>query len=380
MAAPPALAIFWPLPYSSFLTPPIEAAVELLRQGEVIGLPTETVYGLAADGTNPVAVRRIFEIKGRPTGHPLILHLGSAEWLPRYAARIPDAALLLARLYWPGPLTLVLPRTRAVPDEVTGGLDTVALRVPNHPIALEVLAQLDRPLAAPSANRFGRVSPTTRAHVLSDLGPDVPLVLDGGPSSVGVESTIVDLSGRMPRLLRHGGISLGDLEQVLGTPLEELTIIQPAEIRAPGMLESHYAPEAPLELYAQHDFFSRLHEQRAAFTQRPRQRLGALLCGTKHEEVAKLGPTECVSPPPELHVEVFRYYREEERVPWLDLIIVPGGPPELAQSVYGALRYLDSLGVDVIVASSPSADGLGRAVQDRLARAAAPRPDASFRA
>ena len=353
--------------------------MELLRRGEVIGLPTETVYGLAADGTNPAAVRRIFEIKGRPTGHPLILHLGSVEWLPRYAAHIPEAAKLLATRFWPGPLTLILPRTQAVPDEVTGGLETVALRVPNHPIALQVLEKLDRPLAAPSANRFGRVSPTTRAHVLADLEGDVPLVLEGGSSMVGVESTIVDLSGETPRLLRHGGISQQAIEQVLGTTLEELIVITSEQIRAPGMLESHYAPKAPVELYARHEFFSRLREEHRA-APGTRRCLGALICGASQAEIDAIGPNVRVLAPAELRVESFRYYRQDGQTPWLELAVVPGGATELAHSVYGALRYLDSLEVDVILASSPDGDGLGRAVQDRLARAAAPRPDASCKA
>ncbi|RLT39473.1 MAG: threonylcarbamoyl-AMP synthase, partial [Chloroflexi bacterium] len=172
----------------------IEAAVRILRAGGLVAIPTETVYGLAADASNPAAVRRLYEVKGRPPGHPVIVHIAGAEALSHWAARVSDDARRLAEACWPGPLTLVLPRTPAAVDDVTGGLDTVGLRVPNHPLTLALLRAFEGGLAAPSANRFGRVSPTTADDVRADLGGDVDLVLDGGPCGVGVESTIVDCS------------------------------------------------------------------------------------------------------------------------------------------------------------------------------------------
>ncbi|MBI3256331.1 MAG: threonylcarbamoyl-AMP synthase, partial [Actinobacteria bacterium] len=233
----------------------IAGAVGVLRAGGLVAFPTETVYGLGADASNDDAVRRIFAVKGRPTDHPLIVHLGDADQLDTWAREIPSDARLLAAACWPGPLTLVLWRSSVVSDVVTGGRDSVGLRVPSHPVALDLLRAFGGGVAAPSANRFGRVSPTTAAHVVADLGDDVDLVLDGGACAVGVESTIVDLTGEAPMLLRQGGVSIETIEGVIGR-----AVIATAEgpERAPGMLAAHYAPTARVELVEAHRLQDRL--------------------------------------------------------------------------------------------------------------------------
>ena len=222
----------------------IAAAVAALQAGEVIGLPTETVYGLAGDASNPAAVARIFAIKGRPASHPVIVHVPDAGHVSRWARETPASAAALMRRFWPGPLTIVLPRTASVPDAVTGGQDTVALRVPAHPVALQVLQAFGGGLAAPSANRYGRISPTTAAHVRADLGNEVRIVLDGGPSDVGLESTIVACLDQRVAILRPGRIGLADIEAVVGP----VTGASPAAPRVPGSVASHYAPHTPLEI------------------------------------------------------------------------------------------------------------------------------------
>lgn len=221
-------------------------AVELLRQGQVVGLPTETVYGLAADGLNSAALARIFEVKQRPLFDPLILHLADAESAFALALSVPDLARQLAARFWPGPLTLVLPKKEIVPDLATSGLPNVALRVPIHPVAQALLRAFGGPLAAPSANRFGRISPTDALAVSTELGEAVPLILDGGPCAVGLESTVLDLSGEKPLLLRAGGIPLEELEAITGN-IERSTPVDDKPL-APGQLKHHYAPRKPLRL------------------------------------------------------------------------------------------------------------------------------------
>jgi L-threonylcarbamoyladenylate synthase len=231
----------------------VQRAVEILRDGGLVALPTETVYGLAADAENELAVRRIFAVKGRPASHPLIVHLAGAAQAQEWASRLDEPAQRLMEAFWPGPLTLVVPRSARASDAVTGGQTTVALRVPAHPLAREVLERFGGGLAAPSANRFGNVSPTTAMHVREDLEDDVDLVLDGGPCAVGVESTIIDLSSGAPALLRPGGTPLEAVERVLGRTVE---LRRGGDVRAPGMMASHYAPRAgvvatpSLELFA----------------------------------------------------------------------------------------------------------------------------------
>ncbi|RKG52034.1 threonylcarbamoyl-AMP synthase [Corallococcus sp. AB011P] len=318
------------------LTPDLlDRAVELLRHGGVIALPTETVYGLAANAEDELAVRRVFAIKGRPANHPLIVHIPDEEYLPEWAREVPDEAKALARAFWPGPLTLVLRRTSKATDAVTGGQDTVALRVPGHSVAMEVLERLGGGVAAPSANRFGRVSPTTAEHVQRDLGDDVDLVLDGGPSTVGVESTIVDLSSGAPVILRPGGLATEDIERVLrrAVPVRTSTTV-----RVSGSLESHYAPRAGVVLAEPHEAVQRVEALRA-----------------QGLRVGVLGPASLSLP-----TDVQRFD-------------VPGEPAQAARVLYARLREADEQGHDVLVACLPAASGLGIAVRDRLSRAAAPR-------
>lgn len=321
----------------------IDEAVRCLQLGQVIGLPTETVYGLAADGTNPEAVDSIFRIKGRPKGHPLILHLGDSSWLDEFTLDAPEAARILVAAFWPGPLTLVLKRSNRVPDAVTGGLDTVAVRVPGHALARKVIVGLGRPVAAPSANRFGAVSPTTRQHVLDDLGDAVSLVLDGGPCEVGLESTIVDLSRGIPRLLRPGGVSQKQLEEVLGVAVAAADEEAPA---APGTLESHYAPKAQVHVLSDEQVWPE------AIRAVDRELVVGVL--TSSATPAELLRSEAQG--------VLHVHRLQE------------GARAAAHDLYEALRALDQLGCELILTSLPPPDGLGAAVADRLKRAAAPRP------
>jgi L-threonylcarbamoyladenylate synthase len=294
----------------------------VLRAGGLVAFPTETVYGLGADAGNEGAVRRVFQVKGRPAGHPLIVHVAGS--LTGWAAGVPDAARRLAERFWPGPLTIVLRRGPRVLPAVTGGQDTVALRVPAHPLALALLRDFGGGVAAPSANRFGRVSPTTAAHVRDDLGADVEFILDGGPCGVGVESTIVDLSGGAPSLLRPGGVPLEALEEALGT-----RFAAPGAVRAPGRLESHYAPRAEVVLAEPEELDRRAGELREA--------------GRR--------------------VVVLR---------------LPASPEEAARALYASLRESDAAGVEIIVTSLPSESGLGRAMADRLRKAAGARGSCSL--
>ena len=221
-------------------------AVRLLREGKLVAFPTETVYGLGADAANPEALAKIFAAKGRPADHPLIVHLPDAGHLDRWARDVPEAARRLAAAFWPGPLTLILRKAPGVPELVTGGQDTVGVRIPGHPLALQLLRAFGAGIAAPSANRFGRISPTTAQHVRDELGDRVALVLDGGACQVGIESTILDLSATAPRILRPGRVSPSALASVLGAwPVTGAAADGP---RVSGSLEAHYAPTTPLEL------------------------------------------------------------------------------------------------------------------------------------
>jgi L-threonylcarbamoyladenylate synthase len=225
----------------------IARAVERLRTGLLVAFPTETVYGLGADAGNPEAVRRIFEAKGRPADHPVIVHLHHAKDIEHWARAVPKAAFTLAATFWPGPLTLILPRAPHVQDIVTGGQDSVGLRVPSHPVARALLSAFAGGIAAPSANRFGRISPTTARHVADDLGDAVSSILDGGACAVGIESTIVGFAGEIPILLRPGGVGVSELSRALGQPLRNADATAP---RASGTLASHYAPRTPASLVA----------------------------------------------------------------------------------------------------------------------------------
>lgn len=316
----------------------LDAAVEQLRRGGLVAVPTETVYGLAALADDDAALRSIFRLKGRPADHPLILHLGDASWLDEFTVAAPPAARTLAERFWPGPLTLVLKRSARVSLLVTGGLDTVAVRVPAHPLTRDLLSRLGRPIAAPSANRFGGVSPTRPEHVRTELGDDV-MVLDGGPCDVGVESTIVDLTASTPSILRPGGVSREALEAVLEVPVPVAT---DSAVRAPGTLASHYAPHARVVI---------VDRDRIATEARRRTSAGA--------RVGVLAPRLS-----ELELE------------GAESVELPEDAEAAARMLYAALRELDARGVGVILSTLPPEEGLGVAVADRLRRASAPRDGA----
>jgi L-threonylcarbamoyladenylate synthase len=313
-------------------------AVEILRAGGLVAFPTETVYGLGADATNADAVRRLFAVKGRPAGHPVIAHIGVADALAaldEWAVDVDDDARRLARACWPGPLTLVVRRRPGrIVDEVTGGRDTVGVRVPDHPLALELLRSFGGAIAAPSANRFGRVSPTTAAHVYADLGDDVDLVLDGGPCRVGVESTIVDCAHGEPAILRLGGVPAEDVERIIGRAVARRIA---GEVAAPGTLPSHYAPRARVVLSTRDELAARV----AALA-------------TSDARVAVLA----AAPVPALPVDT-------------TLLEMPADPGAYAEVLYASLREVDGRAIDVVVVVPPADEGLGAAVVDRLRRAAA---------
>jgi L-threonylcarbamoyladenylate synthase len=311
----------------------LDDALAALRRGEPIGLPTETVYGLAADAHDPAAIRRIYELKGRPSDHPLIVHVADAVTASRWAGDWPDAAEALAEAFWPGPLTLILPRAANVPDEVTGGQDTVGLRVPAHPVAQALLRAFEGGVAAPSANRFGRLSPTTAAHVREEFGDAVPIVLDGGECEIGLESTIVDLSTETPRILRPGKISRPEIEEVIGPVAEGKDGDSP---RASGTLASHYAPRASVEVLARAPLVARFHE-----LAKRGQKVAALLRGQPFKDI--------------------------------DGEVLPSDLAGYGHALYAALRRLDARGFDVLLAELPPHTAAWAAVNDRLKRAAAPR-------
>lgn len=310
----------------------IARAVDSLRAGELVAFPTETVYGLGAAAAQREAVARIFAAKGRPADHPLIVHLPDASHVPRWAREWPDAARVLAASFWPGPLTLILPRAARALDFVTGGQDSVGLRVPSHPVARALIAAFDDGIAAPSANRFGRISPTTAQHVADDLGNAVSLILDGGPCAVGIESTIVAFVAGAPVLLRPGGIPVADLERILGRPLAPPDAGAP---RASGTLPAHYAPRTPAVLVAPNALRAELAQ-----------------LGGRDEDVAVLART--VARPDDVDAAWIRG---------------PADAAAYAHDLYANLRALDAANADVILIEEVPADAAWLAVRDRLARA-----------
>lgn len=322
----------------------IQEAADALRDGRLVAFPTETVYGLGAHALDAAAVWRIFDAKGRPATDPLIVHVTDLDAARAIVSALPDAAVRLAAAFWPGPLTLVLPRAERVPREVTAGLDTVAVRIPAHPVARALLAAARIPVAAPSANLFSRPSPTTAAHVLEDLRDRIDILLDGGSTDVGVESTVLDLTGARPTILRPGAITDAMLRHVVPDVLtRHATIDDQTAAPAPGMLAKHYSPRAPLTLY---DGPAALVLARiatdAAAALAAGQRVGVLVMDEDEVfvgQVARVG--------------------SETR------------PDIVATRLYAALRALDAAPVDVILARQfPTEDGLGRAIRDRLSRSA----------
>jgi L-threonylcarbamoyladenylate synthase len=308
----------------------IRAAADILRRGGLVALPTETVYGLGADAANPAAVRRIFTVKGRPADHPLIVHLAGADQLERWAVDVPAAAWRLAAEFWPGPLTLIVKRAPLVPDVVTGGQLTVGLRVPAHPVALALLREFAGGIAAPSANRFGRVSPTTAAHVAAELGDAVDMILDGGACEVGIESTIVDLSGPHPRVLRPGQLSREALARALGAALVRDLADAP---RVSGSLASHYAPDTPMRAGTGTEINAAVSAA---------GRVGVLALDA--EPVGAVAAVWCA---------------------------LGRDPQRYGHDLYARLRELDALGLDLILVEMPPDEPAWEAVRDRLRRALA---------
>ncbi|HUK06012.1 MAG TPA: L-threonylcarbamoyladenylate synthase [Burkholderiales bacterium] len=309
------------------MSPEIRRAAEILRAGGLVAFPTETVYGLGADASSAAAVARLYAAKGRPADHPVILHFATAEAAFSFAREIPPEARELAGRFWPGPLTLVLRRSQKAKDFVTGGQDSVGLRVPSHPVAQALLREFGDAVAAPSANEFGNLSPTTAQHVRADLADKVDLVLEGGPSEVGIESTIVDLSGAEVILLRPGRISRDDIEKLLDVKVKSADRSSP---RHSGGLERHYAPKTPARLVASHALDA---------------------------EIARRG----------LDVAVLAFSKPDERVDtWIRM---PKDPKAFAQRLYAALRELDDAGCGAILIESPPDTAEWDAVRDRLQRA-----------
>lgn len=313
----------------------IKQAAAILRAGGLVAFPTETVYGLGGDADSEAAVRKVFAAKGRPADHPVIVHLGEVMDMVEWSGQIPKQAWHLAETYWPGPLTLILPRLPRAKDFVTGGLSTVGLRVPGNPVALALLAEFGGAIAAPSANRFGRVSPTRAEHVREELGELVDMILDGGECEVGLESTIVDFSGDEPVILRPGAITQEQVEAVCGQYLKSP---ETSKTRSPGRLSSHYAPQAVVEIVK---------------TDELPARAAALLA--QGRKVGVLGDPRLPLPPGAL------------LIPWGEELT------SMAHDLYAALRNVDQAGCDVVLVREPDESGLGAAIADRLRKAAGPR-------
>lgn len=327
---------------AAVVTSNLDEAADVLRRGGLVAFPTETVYGLGASARDPDAVARIFAAKGRPADHPLIVHLARAEALDSWAVDVPAVARSLARAFWPGPLTLILRRAPGVLDAVTGGQETVGLRVPSHPVARQLLEAFGDGVAAPSANRFGRVSPTRAEHVLAELGDRVDRIVEGGSCEVGLESTIVDCSSGQAVILRPGGVTQEMLEASLGVPVP---LRQTSDVRAPGQLPSHYAPRAQVILTSTGEVDTRARELLGRGA-----RVGVLRAG------APAALPEGVT-----------------------VVDIAADLETAARELYARLRQADDEGLDALLVVLPPEIGVGRAIADRLRRAAGPRPEVSAR-
>ena len=329
----------------------IKRAAKVLQHGGLVAFPTETVYGLGAHALDVAAVRKIFAAKERPEWDPLIVHVTDIAMAQMLVASAPPVFHELAKKFWPGPLTLVVHKAAHVPDEVTARRDTVALRQPRHPVAAALLAEAQLPIAAPSANRFGRPSPTCAQHVVEDLGNRVDLTLDAGPTPLGVESTVLDLTQSPPAILRPGGVSREELEAVLG-PVTIGKCVAPKRsvgvkgLRGPGMTAKHYAPSAAVELFdGEPSDMARQMAERTDALHRQGKKVGAIVSEEMRDAVGA-------------HAQFVTYFGA-----W-------GDWDSMAQKLFGALRGLDSQGVDVILCPLPPAEGLALALRDRLQRAA----------
>jgi len=309
----------------------LQLAEKLLREGNVVAIPTETVYGLAANALDIKAVAKIFEVKNRPTFDPLIVHTDSIEKVSQFVEYIPEKALLLAQTFWAGSLTLLLPKRNIIPDLVTSGLSRVAIRIPKHTLTLHLLEQLDFPLAAPSANPFGYISPTTAKHVEAQLGDKIPLILDGGACEVGIESTIVGFEEGKTIIYRLGGISVDAIEKIVGSV--EIRPHSSSNPNAPGMLESHYAPRKPFFL------------------------------GNKNILLEKYLPEE---------IGVLSFFEFQEELPLENQKVLSPNKDflEAAQNLFSFMRELDQMPIKVILAEELPEESLGKAINDRLRRAA----------
>lgn len=313
------------------ITKDIIKAQQKLINGDIIALPTETVYGLAGNAFNETALKKIFDLKKRPHYNPLIVHIKSADYLPQVAKNIPPIAQKLADYFWPGPLTLVLEKQPIIPDLVTAGKKTVAVRVPNHPMTLALLNQLNFPLAAPSANPFGSISPTSAAHVLNYFNDELEIILDGGECEKGIESTIIGFENNQPILYRHGSVSVEDIEKIAGKVL--ITTSNNSKPDAPGMLSRHYAPET--DTY----FTNNVTELIKSF---PDKKIGLLL---------------------------FKDEIIDEKVLIQEILSKTGNINEATKNLYAAMHRLDKSNLDVIIAERLPNVGLGKTINDRLERA-----------
>lgn len=330
----------------------IKKAADLLKDGGLVAFPTETVYGLGANGLDPTAIRKIFQAKGRPQDNPLILHVADINQVSCLVENIPLKAQLLMKEFWPGPLTLVLPKSSSVPEEITAGLNSVAIRMPAHPIALALIREAGIPIAAPSANRSGYPSPTTASHVLDDLEGKIDAVLDGGPTGIGLESTVLDVCGEVPVILRPGGITEEDLKRVIGKVEIDPGIIEPKITpKSPGMKYTHYSPQAEVIL---------VHGENPGIIA---IRILTLLkkLGSENKKIALLLTDETLG-----YLDKSQELLNGKKLAYIKKIGSRHDLEGIARLIYDELRYCDKVGADVIVTETYREEGIGRALMNRL--------------